>query len=99
MCTVTRPGLASIASATAVELMVAVLQHEKGYCRLLCYCAPPMFSHSAYAPSEVERPSNKAWGSVLGAVPHTIRGFLSDFGTLKITGQAYSNCTACSEKV
>jgi ubiquitin-like modifier-activating enzyme ATG7 len=30
MCTVTRPGLAAIASATAVELMVSVLQHPKG---------------------------------------------------------------------
>jgi hypothetical protein len=31
MCTVTRPGLAAIASATAVELMVSVLQHPLGY--------------------------------------------------------------------
>jgi len=29
-CTVTRPGLAAIASAYAVELMVSVLHHEKG---------------------------------------------------------------------
>jgi hypothetical protein len=31
MCTVTRPGLASIAAATAVELLVSVLQHPAGY--------------------------------------------------------------------
>jgi ubiquitin-like modifier-activating enzyme ATG7 len=30
MCTVTRPGLAAIASATAVELMVSVIQHPLG---------------------------------------------------------------------
>ncbi|CAD6565237.1 MAG: Autophagy protein 7 [Cyphobasidiales sp. Tagirdzhanova-0007] len=83
MCTVTRPGLAAIAGATAVELMTAVLQHEKG----------------AYAPAEVTQGPDKPWTSVLGAVPHTIRGFLSDFNTIKITGQAYSNCTACSEKI
>ena len=30
MCTVTRPGLASIAAATAVELLVSMLQHPDG---------------------------------------------------------------------
>ena len=30
MCTVTRPGLASIAASTAVELMMSVLQHPEG---------------------------------------------------------------------
>jgi hypothetical protein len=30
MCTVTRPGLAPIASATAVEMMASVLQHPQG---------------------------------------------------------------------
>ena len=31
MCTVTRPGIAAIASATSVELMVSILQHPLGY--------------------------------------------------------------------
>jgi ubiquitin-like modifier-activating enzyme ATG7 len=30
MCTVTRPGLAGIAAATAVELLVSMIQHPDG---------------------------------------------------------------------
>ncbi|GAA5904578.1 Atg7p [Sporobolomyces salmoneus] len=93
MCTVTRPGLAAIASATAVELMVSILQHPLG----------------ALAPSDVPLPASAGGGSavtspdgmeepksVLGEVPHQIRGFLAQFNNLKITGQAYDRCTGCS---
>lgn len=103
MCTVTRPGLAAIASATAVEVLTSVTQHPKGYVAILHAVLFPLansfhdirFPCSAHAPSSVERSS----GSVLGAVPHQIRGSLSDFSQLKIVGRAYSSCTACSEKV
>ena len=31
MCTVTHPGLAAIAAASAMELLVSLLQHPVGY--------------------------------------------------------------------
>ncbi|GJN92628.1 hypothetical protein Rhopal_005663-T1 [Rhodotorula paludigena] len=90
MCTVTRPGIASIASSTAVELMVSVLQHPLG----------------ARAPSDIAPPGDeprgdgdKAVASPLGIVPHQIRGFLARFENLKITGQAYDRCTGCSQAI
>ncbi|KAH8915769.1 ubiquitin-like conjugating enzyme [Atractiella rhizophila] len=86
MCTVTRPGLAAIASATAVELMVSTLQHADG----------------PYAQSEIVYPGEEKKSmteSVLGEVPHQIRGYLAQFNNLKITGRAYDRCTACSDYV
>ncbi|BGP41117.1 Autophagy protein 7, partial [Rhodotorula kratochvilovae] len=79
-CTVTRPGIAAIASATAVELMVSVLQHPLG----------------AHAPSSLAAENDEAKESPLGLVPHQLRGFLARFETLRITGQAYDRCTGGS---
>ncbi|KAF6755034.1 E1-like protein-activating [Ephemerocybe angulata] len=72
MCTVTRPGLAPIASATAVELLTSLLQHPEG---------------------------PETGGSVLGAVPHQIRGFLAQFRNLQLIGRGWDRCTGCSEGV
>ncbi|KIJ16262.1 hypothetical protein PAXINDRAFT_168437 [Paxillus involutus ATCC 200175] len=88
MCTVTRPGLASIASSTAVELLVSVLQHPEG---LYCPPPPPQKDGTHADPSES--------GSVLGLVPHQLRGFLAQFRNLLVTGAAYDKCTGCSETV
>ncbi|KAI7864677.1 E1-like protein-activating enzyme Gsa7p/Apg7p [Spinellus fusiger] len=76
-CTVTRPGLAAVAGALAVELMVSVLQHKDGK----------------------EAAADKSNPSLLGLVPHQIRGFLADFHHLLIEGQSYNRCTACSPTV
>lgn len=37
--------------------------------------------------------------STLGLLPHQIRGFLSRFKNLLISGQAYDRCTACSDSI
>jgi len=35
----------------------------------------------------------------LGLVPHQIRGFLSTFSNIPITGRSYDCCSACSDKI
>ncbi|KAK1216617.1 Autophagy protein 7 [Marasmius sp. AFHP31] len=89
MCTVTRPGLASIAASTAVELMMSVLQHPEG----VRAPAPPVQANSADYPTEGEGTS------VLGLIPHQLRGYLAQFRNLQIVGAAYDRCTGCSETV
>ncbi|CCG82529.1 Ubiquitin-like modifier-activating enzyme atg-7 [Taphrina deformans PYCC 5710] len=75
-CTVTRPGLAALAAATAVELLVSVLQHP-----LRAACPPA------------------GEDGVLGAVPHTVRGYLRSWETKVLTGTAYPHCSACSAPI
>lgn len=81
-CTVTRPGVAAIASALLVELLVSVLQHPKGP-------AAPATSTS----------KDEGESHPLGLVPHQIRGFLSTFENMSVTGKSYSSCSACSDKI
>ncbi|KAG6828952.1 hypothetical protein H0H87_012982 [Tephrocybe sp. NHM501043] len=88
MCTVTRPGLASIAASTAVELLASLLQHPDG---INAAAPPPNQDPSNYSP--------ESGGSVLGLVPHQLRGFLAQFRTMPIVGAAYDRCTGCSETV
>ncbi|PPQ66819.1 hypothetical protein CVT24_008678 [Panaeolus cyanescens] len=89
MCTVTRPGLAPIASATAVELLASLLQHPDGI-----HAAPPPATTASSANNE----SEETFG-VLGAVPHQLRGFLNQFKTIPLVGAKYDRCTGCSETV
>jgi ubiquitin-like modifier-activating enzyme ATG7 len=35
----------------------------------------------------------------LGIVPHTIRGYLSNFNNIQVEGKPYDCCSACSDKV
>lgn len=116
MCTVTRPGLAALASATAVELMASVIQHPLGcVCQSLCmpkWGVEGLIDQdcSARAPSDVAQDVQGGSGSqepnsaedaksVLGQVPHQIRGFLAQFKNMPLTGHAYSRCTGCSQAV
>lgn len=92
MCTVTRPGLAAIAGASAVELMVSVVQHDLGL------HAPATAGESSKQTLEDAQAVADA-STVLGIVPHQLRGFLAQFNTLRVVGQAYDRCTGCSAAV
>ena len=80
MCTVTRPGVAAIAAASAVELFASVTQHPLG----------------REAPASSNPDSDNF---VLGIIPHQIRGFLSSFSNVLISGRSYDCCSACSRPV
>ncbi|KAK2733463.1 Autophagy protein 7 [Myotisia sp. PD_48] len=80
-CTVTRPGVAAIASALLVELFVSVMQH-------------PL---KARAPATTSQDDDDP--HPLGIVPHQIRGFLSKFSNVVITGNNYRYCSACSDTI
>jgi ubiquitin-like modifier-activating enzyme ATG7 len=81
-CTVTRPGVAAIASALLVELLVSILQHPSG----------------AAAPAPTSSMEDRG-DHPLGLVPHQIRGFLSTFSTMSISGKSYNCCSACSDRI
>eukprot|EP00898_Chlorokybus_atmophyticus_P004525 jgi/Chlat1/5073/Chrsp33S05065 len=82
-CTVTRPGLAPLASALAVELMVAILHHPQGMS----------------APADDAKQVGEPVSQPLGLLPHQIRGFLTHWSNLMVKGPAFDKCTACSSTV
>lgn len=82
-CTVTRPGLAPIASALAVELLVGILHHPNGI----------------HAPGEIANSILSSSEQPLGILPHQIRGSISQFSQLTLLGYSSDSCTACSTAV
>ncbi|WVQ97783.1 E1-like protein-activating enzyme Gsa7p/Apg7p [Kwoniella sp. CBS 9459] len=83
MCTVTRPGVAPIAAATAVELLVSILQHPLGITAPAC---------------PTERPGGMASTDATASdlPPHQVRGSMANWRTLLISGPAFEQCTGCS---
>ena len=91
-CTVTRPGIAAIASATLVELFTSIVQHPLGG-------LAPAPKQSANSSSSSVSYDRDPLDHPLGIVPHQIRGFLSSFQNMIISGKSYDCCSACSPKV
>jgi ubiquitin-like modifier-activating enzyme ATG7 len=59
-----------------------------------------VLQHPEQAAAPAPRSVNDDRGShPLGVVPHQIRGFLSTFQNMVISGQSYDCCSACSDKI
>lgn len=82
-CTVTRPGLALIASALAVEMFISILQHPE----------------HKYAPISSELVREQTGAHFASFIPHQIRGYLSTYSTVNMSGIAYDYCSACSKSI
>ncbi|KAI9688833.1 MAG: Autophagy protein 7 [Bathelium mastoideum] len=153
-CTVTRPGIAAIASALLVELLVSILQHplrarapattDKQHASAIAtapnlpadtsshrpkqapstspYSTPPGSSRkesssldkspqasgedSKIAVPSLSNPpplpsdnSANTFTHPLGTLPHTLRGFLSNFTNVPFIGRPYDCCSACSPRI
>ncbi|KAL7291174.1 hypothetical protein TKK_0015090 [Trichogramma kaykai] len=89
-CTVSRPGLSNVAGGLAVELMIALMQHEDRA------EARPLLGEAARAYNSSPDPESLG---LLGGVPHTIRGSLSTYETMLTVTHRFASCTACSAPV
>ncbi len=92
-CTVTRPGLAPIASSMAVELMVALLHHPEKHNAP----APVPSATSNFSPTVKEEDLTSS--SPLGVMPHQIRGSIVTYTMMTPTVPAFRYCTGCCDKV
>jgi ubiquitin-like modifier-activating enzyme ATG7 len=89
-CTVTRPGLAPIASSMAVELMVSMFHHP------LKQGAPaPVNRSTAFSPTIGNQQESDC--SPLGVMPHQIRGSLVSYTMMTPTVPSFVHCTGCSK--
>lgn len=91
-CTVTRPGVAAIASALLVELLTSILQHPQKH-------HAPAPTTTTTAGSTQQHADRDPPDHPLGLVPHQIRGFLANFQNMVIHGRSYPQCSACSRPI
>ncbi|XP_055538538.1 ubiquitin-like modifier-activating enzyme ATG7 isoform X2 [Wyeomyia smithii] len=87
-CTVTRPAVSNIASSLAVELAVSLLQHESRDAAPAYYRLPNSDDQTEDVPE-----------GILGVIPHSIRGNISNFNHLITATEQFSECIACSKHV
>ena len=55
--------------------------------------------HAPAPPSQANEEAGHAHESILGLVPHQLRGFLAQFRSVPIVGAEYDRCTGCRGKI
>jgi len=98
-CTVTRPGVAPLASAYLAELLVSIVQHPLGFVTLAVHGYYSLTKFRPAAPAPANTHDTDRGSHPLGHVPHTLRGMLHNFGNINVRGFAYDCCSACSDKI
>ncbi|PHJ23173.1 autophagy-related protein 7 atg7 [Cystoisospora suis] len=116
-CTVTRPGISSLACSVAVELLAALTQHPLGFGAphtdedplVACRGHRRKVSKNGDGEGGGNKSSRntvqrKGGGgeeeeqgfSCMGATPHTVRGYLSNFRMVSLASESSPECVCCS---
>ena len=99
-CTVTRPGLAPIAGALAVELMVAMRHAERDSRTAEGDEDSNSNPVATSIPADAKPPPpGESARTPLGIVPHQIRGHVAEYRQSLFAAPAFPKCTACSATV
>lgn len=87
-CTVTRPAVSNIAGGLAAELLMSLIQSPQ------CSLSP---AYIAVSNHDVHTQMKSIPEGLLGIIPHSIRGSLSDFQNILPATERFAQCVACSK--